>query len=346
MKTIRVIVTGAGSIVGQGILKSLRRCSLPVQIICTDIAALNAGLFRADEAEILPKVESPGALETWIEAITRLRADVLMIGSEFDLEFFSRNRRRIESDTGCVVVASPPETVVIADDKVVTAEFLASHNLPFPKTGTPSSLQDAHAWATAMRYPIVLKPRSGTSARHVQIIKDDESLRYWFPRTPRPMLQQYLEPLSTSIGWEFTCSVFSTADGSLLGPFVSRRTLRGGSSWMVEVVDIPEVSELVAGIGKLLPSVGSLNVQLMLTERGPVPFEFNARFSGTTPIRAYFGFNEPEMAIRSYFLREKIPSPEIRKGLCIRYIEEIMFEGFSPDGLPEKFPRGVVNSWF
>lgn len=346
MDAIRVIVTGGGSIVGQGILKSLRHSRLAVRIICTDIAALNAGLFRADEAAILPPVEEEGALKVWIDAIRRLRAHVLMIGSEYDLEFFSRNRAVIEAETDCIVIASPPETVAVADDKVATAEFLASNNLPFPRTSIPSSLEEARQWVDTNDYPVVLKPRSGTSARHVQVIKDDESLRYWFPRTPRPMLQQYLQAVPESIGGEFTCSVFCCADGTLLGPFVSRRTLRGGSSWMVEITDVAEVTQLVMAIGNLLPSVGSLNVQLMLTERGPIPFEFNARFSGTTPIRAYFGFNEPEMAVRSYFLKEKIAPPIIRRGLCIRYIEEIMLEGFAPNVPSGKWPAGVINGWF
>ena len=115
---------------------------------------------------------------------------------------------------------------------------------------------------------------------------------------------------------------------------------------MVEVAESAEITELMLSIGRLLPSIGSLNVQLMLTERGPVPFEFNARFSGTTPIRAYFGFNEPEMAIRSYFLKERIPSPEIRNGFCIRYVEEIMLTDVPLDAVPAKLPVGVINGWF
>ena len=38
----------------------------------------------------------------------------------------------------------------------------------------------------------------------------------------------------------------------------------------------------------------------MMGPKGPIPFEINARFSGTTAIRAHFGFNEPELAIQSY----------------------------------------------
>jgi len=346
MKTIRTIVTGGGSIVGQGIIKALRHSRLPLRIICTDIAALNAGILRADEAAVMPPVERNGSLAAWLDGIRGLRADILMIGSEYDLAFFAAHRSTIEAQTGCKVIASSPQVVAIADDKVATADFLRSNGLPYARALAPASLAEAAAWAKEIGYPLVLKPRCGTSARHVQVIRDRESLDYFFPRTPRPMLQEFLQEVAGGIGGEFTCSTFRCADGGLLGPFVSRRTLRGGSSWMVEVTDSVPVGELMLAIGRALPSVGAFNVQLMLTERGPIPFEFNARFSGTTPIRAYFGFNEPEMAIRSYVLNERLPAPAIRRGFCMRYVEEIMLDGPPPNAVPASLPAGQINRWF
>lgn len=85
---------------------------------------------------------------------------------------------------------------------------------------------------------------------------------------------------------------------------------------------------------------------MMITERGPVPFEFNARFSGTTPIRAHYGFNEPEMTLRSYRLGEKIEPPRIGRGVVLRYIEEVFLDNASADALGEPLPRGVVHHWF
>jgi carbamoyl-phosphate synthase large subunit len=346
MSKIRTIVTGGGSIVGQGIAKALRQSDLPVTIICTDIAALNPGMIRADESVVMPPVESVDSLDIWLEEIRRLKANCLMIGSEYDLKFFSKHKHTIEQETGCIVVASPPETVAMADDKMRTADFLASHKLPFPKSATNLSLEGAQNWVSEMGFPVMLKPRSGTSARFVHVIQDMESLDYWFGRTPSPMLQEYLKPVSGEFGAEYTCSTFSLANGELLGPFVSLRTLRGGSSWIVEVKTDDEITGLMMAISKRISFVGSLNVQLMRTERGPVPFEFNARFSGTTPIRAFFGFNEPEMAIRSYVFGEKDMNPIIRPGVCVRYIDEIMLEGFQLSNSPLSMPTGIVNRWF
>ena len=346
MEPIRVAVTGAGSIVGQGIVKSLRLSRLPTHIIATDIAPLNAALYRADEALLLPPVEQQGSLETIVRRLKAAHVDAVMIGSEFDLEFFSEHRPFIERETGCVVVASPPETVAIAADKWRTAEFLRDNGLPYAESVLAQHLDEAAAWARAIGFPLVLKPRTGTSARHVHVVNSESELRFWHPSVPSPMLQRLAGPVSAQLRSEYSCSVFRCADGSLVGPFVSRRTLRGGSSWIVEVAEVPAAVPLLLRLGELLPSMGTLNVQMMIAERGPVPFEFNARFSGTTPIRAHYGFNEPEMTLRSYRLGETIAPPRIGRGVVLRYIEEVFVDGVSADSLAEPFPRGVVHHWF
>ncbi len=176
MDTIRVAVTGAGSIVGQGILKALQVSDLPVHRIASDIAPLNSALYRADEGLLLPPVEEPGSLETILERLGQIGVDVIMIGSEFDLAFFSAHRAEIEERLGCVVIASPPETVEIADDKWLTMEFLRDNELPYADACLPTSAEMAVDWARMKGFPVVLKTRRGTSAPHVHIVEDAESL--------------------------------------------------------------------------------------------------------------------------------------------------------------------------
>jgi len=69
MNSVRVLVTGAGSGVGQGIIKSLQISDYPITIVSADISPLNSALYRTDEAVIIPKVEEDGALELIIELI-------------------------------------------------------------------------------------------------------------------------------------------------------------------------------------------------------------------------------------------------------------------------------------
>lgn len=345
LKPCRVLVTGAGSGVGQGIVKALRISDLPVTVVAADIAQMNAALYRADEAVIIPRVEQANALERIIELLLHHRIDVVMIGSEFDLEFFSLNRIEVESRAGVSVIVASPATVKVANDKWLTAEFLREAGLPYAEAYLPKDQEDAVHRAEKWGFPVVLKTRRGTSSRHVHIVRDSESLKKLFPGTPIPMLQRVIDIPSSELGSEYTCSVFKTADGTMIGPFTARRTVRGGTSWHIEVAPFEALYAPLLAIADALDFVGSLNVQLMLTDGGAIPFELNSRFSGTTGVRAHFGFNEPEMALRSFFYKEVVPAPEIRVGVAMRYHEEVFIENVSAASLSLS-DKGVVNPWF
>lgn len=342
----RVLVTGAGSGVGQGIIKSLRSSSLPVTVIAADIAPLNVALYRADEAVVMTPVEQPDALPSIVESLKRNRIDVVMIGSEFDLEFFSINKAQIESLAEVVIIVAPPSTVAIAEDKWLTAEFLRENGLPYAESYLPEDLDNALSQAKAWGYPIVLKTRCGTSSRHVHIVKDSDALKKLFHETPMPMLQRVIDMPSSELGNEYTCSVFKTAEGATIGPFTARRTVRGGDSWHIEVAPFETLYGPLIEISKSLDFIGSLNIQLMLAEEGVIPFELNSRFSGTTAVRAHFGFNEPEMSLLSFFYKEEVKKPTIRSGVVMRYHEEVFIDNVSSDSLIPGFHKGIVTPWF
>lgn len=340
------MVTGAGSGVGQGIIKALRLCQIPKILIAADISFLNSALFRADESLIIPKVEEERALEKIIDIINNNRIDVVMIGSEFDLLFFAMNKEVIQEKSGAFIIVSPYETVKIANDKWLTAEFLRINNLPYPKTYLPGSIDDAMSQAEVLGYPVLIKTRTGTSSRHVSVVNNRTQLKSIYNTIPNPIIQQLIDLPTQQLKQEYTCSVFKCANGSLLGPFTARRTLRGGSSWVIEVDNFIDLHSLLISIGRLLPCMGSLNIQLMIGPEGPIPFEFNARFSGTTAVRAYFGFNEPEFCLREFILKEQVENPLIRKGLALRYLEEVFLEGITEQDLDFPIPRGEIMRWF
>lgn len=346
-KPFRILITGAGSGVGQGLIKALRLSQLPIILIVGDIAPLNAGLFVADEAVMIPRVEDQDALPRFIRLIESLKLDLVMIGSEFDLEFMSENCAAIEAATGVKIVVAPLQTVKIAADKFLTSEHLRQHGLPYATSHVVGDFDQALSVAEQIGYPLIIKPRTGTSARNVFRIKDRAQLEMVMPRVPVAMLQKEICEAKDGILNEYTCSMVKLSSGETIGPFTARRSLRGGTSWNIEVGHFLELHPIMIAIAKSLDFLGSLNVQLMIGENGPVPFEFNARFSGTTAVRAHFGFNEPEMMVRDLLMGEKIAAPAYRKGLAIRYHEEVFVEDVFVDELiSENLPKGIVNQWF
>ncbi len=345
-KHCRVMVTGAGSGVGQSIVKALRYSELPLTIIGADISPINAALFRTDEAQIIPKVESPGAAEKIIEILKQSHIDLILVGSEFELNFFAKHKIIIEEQTETRVLVSCIETVTMADDKWLTAEFLRLNKLPHAKSFLPSNMDDAVEISKKVGFPFILKSRNGTSSRNVRIINNLDDLSQLLNLTPLPMIQELIAHPSNNLDKEYTCSLFKDASGQILGPFIARRTVKGGTSWVVEVLDNPALKNPLLEIGGSLDFIGSINIQLMVRDGVPIPFEFNARFSGTTAVRAHFGFNEPKMALLSFFYGVPIEKPCIREGLAFRYNEEVFVEKVTSDNCDPNIHKGKVNKWF
>jgi carbamoyl-phosphate synthase large subunit len=176
-------------------------------------------------------------------------------------------------------------------------------------------------------------------------VNDDEEMNFYFPRTPNPILQEFLKLNNKEE--EYTCAVFVDRDGFPVGTFMARRELTAGATYRAEVNYWPEIHELLLNIGSILQPRGPLNVQLRLTERGPVPFELNIRCSGTTAIRSYFGYNEPEMLLRNYVMGDRLAPPERRTGYVFRYWNEVFLKGIDQESLIDNPVRlkGRVLAW-
>src|SRR4029077_837656 len=83
------------------------------------------------------------------------------------------------------------------------------------------------------------------------------------------------------------------------------------------------------------------NVQLRVTARGPVPFEINPRFSGGVSMRAHFGYNEVEMAVRDLVLDEPVPQPVTRSGCARRFWGEMYFSDNGTRDAGEQAPAAA-----
>lgn len=346
MKKLKILVTGAGSGVGQSIVKSLKISKINAKIIFADIDYYNAGLYRVKDSIIVPKTEKPGALEWFLKYLKKFKIDVLMVGSEHDLIFFSKNKDIIKDKTNCEVCVSNIKLVKMANDKYLTQEFLKKNNLPHLKTFAPKSLKEALLEYKNLKLPFILKSRIGTSSKNVHIIKNKKQFITLFPFIKKPILQEHIGPVNNDLKTEYTCSFFTKKNKEVIGPFIIKRKLVNGTSWITEVVDNKKIKKLVLKISQLIENIGSFNIQLRTTKKGPIPFEFNPRFSGTTSIRAYFGFNEPEMFIKDYIYNQNLKKILIKKGMCMRYNEEIFLNQVNLRSLKKKCGKGIINKWF
>ncbi len=346
MKKLNILVTGAGSGVGQSIIKALKISKIKCNIISADIDYSNAALFRTNKSIIIPKVEESGSLRWFLKNLKKHKIDILMIGSEFDMVFFSKYKNLIKSKTGCNVCVSNLDVVRMADDKFSTQQFLKKNNLPFLKTFAIKNRNDLKRLPRKLKLPFILKSRYGTSSKYVYLIKKIDELKYHIKNVPFPIIQEHVGSKNDMFENEFTCSFFKSKEKKVFGPFIAKRKLVNGTSWVVEIINDKKISNLVLKIAKLIDNQGTFNIQLKNRKNGPVPFEFNPRFSGTTSIRSHFGFNEPEMFVKNFIQNKSLKNPNLKKGISLRYIEEIFLNGAENKDLKNIFGKGIINRWF
>ena len=132
----------------------------------------------------------------------------------------------------------------------------------------------------------------------------------------KPIIQEYLEDPEQ----EYTCgSTF--IDNEILSLISLRRTLKNGNTQQAFCERTDEIDAYISKLTKSLKPYGPINFQLRLTERGPIVFEINPRFSGTTPIRALFGVNEVEAVIQKLTGVAAKSEYTEKEGVAIRYFE-------------------------
>lgn len=330
---------------GQSICKALSISALDVELYPVDVQPLSAGIFRGKEGLVLPKGEDPGAMDLWRAEFEKRGIEIVFPGSDYDVVSLAAVRDDWAADGGPIIMVSDMELVLDCRDKGRTYERLTREGIDAPKCMWNKPYDEMLAFAAATGYPVIIKPRDGSASRNVALAKDAEELAFHLNRTPKPIVQEYLN--LNGAAEEFTCAVFVDPAGTVSGTFMARRTLSGGTTYRAEVGYWEELQPFLVKIGNKLRPRGALNVQLRMTPRGPVPFELNIRCSGTTAIRAYYGYNEPEMWIRSYILGETVSQPPRRSGLALRYWNEVFIPDVVEDDLRGSSitQRGDVLAW-
>jgi carbamoyl-phosphate synthase large subunit len=234
------------------------------------------------------------------------------------LQVLSREALRIRTETGSIPIVSSPECLAIGDDKLVTCQWLERHGFAFPQYADAKDAVAVNALVEACGYPLIAKPRNGKGAEGIVEVRRETDLRLVAAR-PGYVIQQYLG----DAGQEYTAACFSDCQAEVRGSIVFRRELLGGTTWRAEAGEFPMVRREAVRIAKALRPMGPSNIQMRLHRGRAVCFEINIRFSGTTPIRARFGFNDVEAALRHYVLGEPAADlPLVTQGIALRYWNE------------------------
>ena len=147
-------------------------------------------------------------------------------------------------------------------------------------------------------YSEVIGANTGIKA-YVGIVSDIETFQNIKVNNPDFIVQEYLDGKQG----EFTCGLFRAKDLSIRS-IIIKRELMGGFTGYGEIIKNVEISETLSAIAEKIKLFGSINVQLRLTDKGPVVFEINPRFSSTVRFRHLLGFKDLDWSIQDMFDEE------------------------------------------
>jgi carbamoyl-phosphate synthase large subunit len=325
---INVLVLGVGGNVSQGILKALAMSKLRCRVIGACISPLSFGLYTVDTAYVSPNANDPSFFG-WLVGVCRTEhIHAILSGAEPVIAVLARAAERIRAETGAICIVSSPERLAIGDDKLLTCQWLRDQGLSFPRFVALEDTEGAKALITECGYPLIAKPRSGKGACGVFEVRSEEEFQSISGRKAF-IIQEYLGDPSQ----EYTAGCFSDRDGTVRGAIVLRRDLIEGTTCRAVAGHFPNVREEAIRIVEALRPMGPCNVQMRMHHGVPVCFDINTRFSGTTPIRAHFGFNDVEAAINHYVLGQPAADlPLITQGVALRYWNEAYLD---PEAMTE-----------
>jgi carbamoyl-phosphate synthase large subunit len=321
LSTIRIGVTGTGSLIGQAVIKSVQRSDLAnrVEFIGFDYFQNTVGSFWCKKNYLLPDIlKKEVTEEQWIDTIidylNKESIQLLFVGVDFELPILAKYKSKIESQTKAKVIVSDESVIEIGDDKYLTYEFLKSNGLYYPKSYLPEGWEKEE-----LDFPVILKPRNGARSVGVSIIKNKAELKEKSALLNLPVVQELVGTDDT----EFTCGVICF-DGELKQSIALRRTLKAGNTYLSYYQkDFPEIiTQYLKDITSKLKPFGACNFQLRLDKNGiPKMFEINPRHSGTTYIRSLFGYKEIEYMIR-YLIDQEEMLFQLQEGTVVRYYDE------------------------
>jgi carbamoyl-phosphate synthase large subunit len=330
-----VLVTAAGGIVGQGIIKSLKLSNKsangPVKynIFGTDMNPLAAGLYRCDAGALVPPATSPDYVDVITSICKNNDISAVFVGSDGELLTLAAAREKIERESGVKVLTGPRDILSIARDKWKTYEFCKANNIPFADSALPP---DSEQFVREFGFPAVVKPREGYGSVHFNVVHNRMQMEQMISEIQaagwHPVIQRYLGHDHNVDGIdgvnEFTTGITVDKTGKRVMSSISiKKILKAGQTYKALIDDFPNVRKPAEAVALKLQATGPVNVQAKLEGDMPVIFEINPRLSATCAMRAVAGVNEPDIIYRNFLCNEEIKIDSYQRLVCLRYLNEV-----------------------
>ncbi len=315
-RTLRILVTGAGGPAGIAVIRSLLH-DPAVEIIAADMDIYASGLYLVDGSHrwIIPA----GAADDFAgHVLARCRAeriDIVIPTVDAEMLPLAAIWDRFTA-AGIRIAMTGEDALRCTLDKFALARRCAGR-LEVPRTELLAADLDPDSW----RYPVIVKPRTGSGSRGISTVGSAAELRA-LPRDDSYIVQDHLP------GPEYSLDVLADEAGRVIS-VVPRSRLRvdSGVSVAGRTLHDPELDRLARAVVQAVGLTLVCNVQARIDRVGrPALLEVNPRFPGAMPLTVASGVDMPKLCLDAVCgrpLPTAVPHIDL---VMVRFLEERFFD--------------------
>ncbi len=309
-----ILVTGAGAIIGYGIIQSLKKSNLNLNIVATDIYNDAYGKNIADSFCQGVLASSDEYIDRINSIVEKEKIDLIIPGIEQDLYQLFLNKDKVNAK----IVLNNELSIQLSKDKWRTFTYLNEH---FSNNLIPTLMhKNFEECAQELGLPFLLKPRSSYASKGIHIINNQREFDFF---TEGQMENLIFQKIIGTMNSEYTVSVFGDGNGGFYDSISLKRTLSGeGATGKATFVDDEKINEYVAELVRVLQPIGPTNIQLRIENEIPYLLEINPRISSACSLRTSFGYNEPEMCVLYFLFNQSIAQSIKKPGSAVRFIDD------------------------
>lgn len=273
---MNALISGVAGDIGVGVSRILRKWGVFKELYGIDINSDHYASHFLDGCSECPRADDESYF-SWVETyIKKNNCDLFIPTSEAELGVLAQNG--ISQIGRAKVLINAKSIVQTCLDKYLCFNYLHNNGIAIPKFGL---LEDD----IPISFPAIVKPRMGQGSKNVSVVTSSKDVAKSYGKNM--LWQSYLYPDDE----EYTCAVYVSNTG-VVHTMIMKRKLLGGLTVSGEVVRSRSIDEYIRAITSVLKPIGSINIQLRLTDEGPRLFEINPRLSSTLVFRDLLGFQD------------------------------------------------------
>ncbi|MDD2497429.1 MAG: ATP-grasp domain-containing protein [Desulfitobacteriaceae bacterium] len=292
MKGFNILFTSSGRRVSliRHFKEAMKELKIEGVVVSADMLKTAPASFVADFQEVIPPAGHPSYLKILKEICIRYKIKLLIPLIDTELGALSRVKEEFRR-IGVTILVSSPETTEICFDKRNTDAFLRSLGVSTPEMiSFNDNLENTH-----LRYPLLIKPASGSGSNGVTKIRNARELEFFLSYVNDPIVQEFV------FGDEYTLDVLVDLQGKVrcVVPRLRIETRAGEVSKGITVKNY-EIMFIGQKVAENLPgALGCITVQLFLTYEGQIKVtEINPRFGGGFPLSIQAGADYPSWILQ------------------------------------------------